>query len=119
MIEPIHDFFFINFFFWILVHYYLYTLRFLPFLQINEVNTFLNTAMSSSPLIYNTWQFLAATFDGFTINIYINGILNGSVSQMYALPTINRAFNYIGKSNWNNDGYSFSYIDDLRFYNIS
>ena len=48
-------------------------------------NTFLNTAISSSQLINNTWQFLAATFDGQTIKIYINGnivicyYLNGDI----------------------------------------
>ena len=49
------------------------------------------------------------------ISIYINGVLKGSVALIHVLPTLNRTFNYIGKSNWENDCYSFSYIDDLRF----
>ena len=36
------------------------------------------------------------------------------------MQNINRASNLIGKSNFGgSDGYSWSYIDDLRFYNIS
>ena len=91
-----------------------------PFIFVLNGATQLNVATSSSPLIEQTWQFLAATFDGLTINIYINAILKGSIPQIYALPTLNRHFNFIGKSNLaDNKGVSYSYIDQLRFYNKS
>ena len=32
---------------------------------------------------------------------------------------LSRSNCYIGKSNWATDGYSNSYLDDLRFYNKS
>jgi hypothetical protein len=34
-------------------------------------------------------------------------------------PSVTRLYNYIGKSNCDGNGFSFSYIDDLRFYNRS
>ena len=35
------------------------------------------------------------------------------------MPPLNRTQNYVGKSSLNWDGYSHSFIDDLRFYNKS
>ena len=74
--------------------------------------------VSSTSLTLSQWQFLTATFNGSTSTFYINGVSKGSVPAVYILPTITRTNNYIGKSNWN-DGYSSSYLDDLRFYNKS
>jgi hypothetical protein len=74
-------------------------------------------------LTLNQWQLLTATFDGNIFSIYINGTLSVSgakYSGYSQLPTINRNQNYIGKSNAGpSDGYSHSFIDDLRFYNKS
>jgi hypothetical protein len=77
---------------------------------------------SSSNLILNQWQLLTGTFDGQTFSIYINGTLSvsGIKSSIYSqMPRLHRALNYVGKSSWDRDGYSYSYIDDLRFYNKS
>lgn len=75
---------------------------------------------STKSLTLNSWQFLAATFIGSNIFIYIDGIQVGSGSIAYhILPSKIRTSNYIGKSNWAGDGFSSSYIDDLRFYSIS
>ena len=78
-------------------------------------------AFSSAQLAIGQWQFLAMTFDGKNEIIYINGIqvaLN-TVSPSYTLPTLTRRKNYIGQANWVRNGYSSSYIDDLRFYSIA
>jgi hypothetical protein len=75
---------------------------------------------SGQALTLNTWQFLAATYDGSNMYIYINGVLLASDTFVYyALPSMIRVNNYIGKSNWAVDGYTDSYVDDLRFYRIS
>jgi hypothetical protein len=75
---------------------------------------------SSVSLTTSQWQFMVATYDGSTLNIFINGILVGSSTFSFSLPTVTRVNNYIGKSAWAPpNGYSFSYLDDLRFYNIS
>ena len=75
---------------------------------------------SSKPLQINEWQHLSATFDGSIINIYINGTLTSSSVFNAQMPkSLNRTKCYIGKSNWQGDGYSSSILDDLRFYNKS
>jgi hypothetical protein len=70
-------------------------------------------------LIKNEWQFLTATFNGSLQSFYINGTLTCSQSINYTLPKITRNYNYIGKSYHPSHGYSWSFIDDLRFYNKS
>ncbi len=78
-----------------------------------------NAATQSMAL--NTWQFLTTTFDGINSRIYINGTLvkNDVLSSSFSMPMITRTNCFIGKSSWAADGVSFSYIDSLRFYNIS
>ena len=93
-----------------------------PILQICDSTTFvINNAQSSIGLVDAQWQFLTATYDGVTANIYINGTLTGSVQHNYSLPLVFRTNIYIGKSyqTYFDLGYSGSYLDDLRFYNIS
>ena len=76
-------------------------------------------SVSSSPLILNVWQVLVGTYDGSHLNVYINGTLTSSVATTYSLPTITRIYNYIGQADaLSGNGYSWSYLDDLRFYNI-
>ena len=75
---------------------------------------------SSKALLNAEWQMLTATFNGSLESIYINGKLTCSLAvHSYTLPVITRTNNYIGKSYVPTDGYSWSYIDDLRFYNKS
>ena len=88
-----------------------------PSIYIRNGTEKLNIATSSSSLA-NRWQFLAATFDGNIMRIYIDGLLKGNASVTYSLPTLIRTNNYIGK-NGNSNSFSSSYLDDLRFYNKS
>jgi uncharacterized protein len=69
----------------------------------------------------NQWNLLTATFDGRAMKIYINGSLTATntLSSNIVMPRLTRTQNYVGKSNWNGDGYSYSFIDELRFYNKS
>ena len=84
-----------------------------PYVYLNKTNY-----ESSTILTTNAWQHVAATYDGNNLNIYLNGLTVMSYSVTYSLPLINRTYCYVGKSNWV-DGYSWSYFDDLRFYNKS
>ena len=75
---------------------------------------------SSEQLNEKTWQFIVITLDGSRqASIYIDGNLRGISQFKEDFPMLKRDLNYIGKSSLNNDGYSSSYIDDLRFYNKS
>ena len=78
----------------------------------------LNRVVSSITLTNKNWQFLTGTFNGSHLSMYIDANLTGIIEQHYDMPTISRKKNYVGKSNWPSDGYSWSYVDDLRFYNI-
>ena len=94
-----------------------------PYTQIlNRASLF-----SSKKLALEAWSLLVSTFNGTLLSIYINGTLESSQKiSFYALPLVNRTRNYIGKSNansdvnnLNNDGFSWSYLDDLRLYSKS
>jgi hypothetical protein len=65
------------------------------------------------------WQLLVVTFNGSFLDLYINESLTSRVLINFALPILKSFQNcYIGKSNTNGK-YSYSRLDDLRFYNKS
>jgi hypothetical protein len=75
---------------------------------------------TSQNVLLHQWQFLALTFNGTHGNVYMNGSLADSKAiSLFTLSTLTRTNCYIGKSGWPNDGVSSSYLDDLRFYNVS
>ena len=75
---------------------------------------------SSVPLVLNQWQFLAVTYDGATLKMYLNAVLTRFVFYASSsMPYVTRVNNYFGKSNTAGYGGSMSYLDDIRFYNIS
>jgi len=81
---------------------------------------FVDEFKPSSVLTLNQWQFLAASFNGTYLRIYKNDqIILETRNLSIQLSAIKRNNCYVGKSNWNGDGYSYSLLDDLRFYNKS
>ncbi len=74
---------------------------------------------SSQTLSLNQWQFLAITFNGTHLFIYLDGKLTSEAEFSYTMPILTRSKCYFGRSNWDIDGYSSSYLDDIRFYNKS
>ena len=89
-----------------------------PILEIYSGSNKVISTISSQTLNLNQWEFLTVTFNGKNSRIYLNGTLTADLSQTYILPNIFRTNCYIGRSNWP-DGYSWSLLDDLRFYNKS
>jgi hypothetical protein len=85
-----------------------------PFAYLNQKNF-----NSSVTLFLNRWQFLAVTFNGSELRIYLNDQIIFQTSTSYTFPVVTRSNCYIGKSNWQGDGFSYSYLDDLRIYNKS
>jgi hypothetical protein len=77
--------------------------------------------ISSKLIIINQWQFLTATFNGTNSTIYLNGTkIADSNAKSFTRPfNLSRSNCYIGKSNWPDNQYSSSYLDDLRFHNKS
>ena len=78
----------------------------------------LGQAISNQILYLNQWQLITATFNSTDFCLYLNGTLTADLSKILTPTKIVRSNCYIGKSNWP-DGYSSSYLDDLRFYNKS
>jgi hypothetical protein len=68
-----------------------------------------------SPLPLNTWTHLAATFDGTTARLYINGVLITSKSAAGNLPVSTRPVGIGGNSLWGE--YVKGTIDEVRIYN--
>jgi hypothetical protein len=90
-----------------------------PYLGIYSNTSETIKAYSSLNLTEYQWQFLATTFNGTNARVYLNGELIADQFHHVCLPTLSRNNCYIGKSNWPGDGYSHSYLDDLKFYNKS
>ena len=92
-----------------------------PDLSIYSDSSVVTNTISNQEIINEQWQLLTVTFDGSNLAVYINGTPTKIQSITYSLPKINRTKNYIGKSNFilSDDGYSYSYLDDLRFYTKS
>ena len=91
-----------------------------PAIQTFDKSTLKVETHTNQKLDVSHWQFLTATFNGTNTLIYINGQQKSNhFMANYSLSSIFRTNCYIGKSNWASIGYSWSYLDDLRFYNKS
>jgi hypothetical protein len=76
---------------------------------------------SSSSVPLDEWTHVAATYDGTTTNVYINGVLSNSCSGILA-PTANSANLYIGtpQDNVGDSRYNFlGSIDNVAIYNTA
>ncbi|BAY25488.1 hypothetical protein NIES2100_52940 [Calothrix sp. NIES-2100] len=74
---------------------------------------------SADVLETGKWMHLAATIDKSGIGkLYKNGQLIQS-GQLQLPETINRTQNYIGKSNWSNDGYFDGQMSEIRVWNVA
>ena len=87
--------------------------------QATSKDTYRLDSQSSYPFNGTTWIHVAVTFDGSSIKIYLNGILNSSKSYTSAVPiAVNNMTLAIGSGN---DGYRglLGAMDDVRIYNIA
>ncbi len=72
-------------------------------------------ARATAALALNTWTHLAATYDGTTLRLYVNGALAGSRAVASPLVTSTGVLRLGGNSVW---GESFAgRIDEVRLYN--
>ena len=73
------------------------------------------SAVGTSAVPLNTWTHLAATYDGATLRLYVNGVLAGSRGQTGNILTSSRALRIGGNAVWGE--YFKGVIDDVRIYN--
>ncbi len=66
----------------------------------------------------NQWTHIAATLNGTTATIYINGVASGTSTFSTPPANITRNNCYIGKSNWG-DPYANAIFDELRIWNTA
>jgi hypothetical protein len=77
-------------------------------------------SQSKMSLEQNKWNFITMTYNGSQLSLFINGTLVNSTQVIASLmPKVQRASNFFGKSHYPTDGVSWSYLDEIRFYNIS
>jgi len=91
-----------------------------PYFELySGANVLYSLATSSLKLSLNQWQFIAVTSNGTNAQMFLNGQQVIDTYQSENIQILKRYNCYIGRSNWDVDGYSHSYLDDLRFYNKS
>lgn len=69
-----------------------------------------------NPLPLNQWVHLAATLQGTTARLYVNGSLVAS-GTLSVPRNVVRTRNYIGRSNWLQDAYANAQVDEIRIWN--
>jgi hypothetical protein len=72
---------------------------------------------SSANLPLNTWTHIAATYDGASLNVYVNGSLTGTVSNSNGLPSGADEW-YFGKAATGNNLFPGT-MDEIRIWNVA
>jgi PKD repeat protein len=75
------------------------------------------TAEGSTGLPLNAWSFLAATYNGSTLNMYVNGTLVSSTPMSGNILETNGVLRIGGDSVWGE--YFQGLIDNVRIYNVA
>jgi hypothetical protein len=90
------------------------------FVIYDQTTNIIGFGESSIPLEQNKWNFVTVTFNGSKLSLFINGTLvNSTQVSLSKISNVQRTSNFFGKSNWPGDGVSSSYLDEIRFYNVS
>ncbi|MBI2946817.1 MAG: right-handed parallel beta-helix repeat-containing protein [Verrucomicrobia bacterium] len=76
-----------------------------------------NAVVAANAIALNQWQHFAATLDSSgNVKLYKDGAQVATGTTLVPL-NVNRANNFIGRSNWTGDAYFDGAFDDLRIYN--
>ena len=71
------------------------------------------------PFVLGQWTHMVFTLCDTVGYLYMNGLLISQANYMIAPRNVNRASNYVGKSNLDGQGNLWADLDELRFYNRS
>jgi glucose/arabinose dehydrogenase/PKD repeat protein len=72
-------------------------------------------AFGTSPLALNTWTYLATTYDGANLKLYVNGVLVATTAKTGAIQTSANPLQFGGDSIYGQ--YFSGLIDEVRVYN--
>jgi hypothetical protein len=72
-------------------------------------------AVGTSALTLNGWSHLAATYDGSSLRLYVNGVLVQTLAVAGAMPASTGVLHMGGNAVWN-EPYA-GLLDDVRIYN--
>lgn len=70
----------------------------------------------SSTLTSNTWYHLAATVNGTSGKLYVNGVESTTSGDPLPITKVKRWINYFGKSAWSSDPPANADYDDIKFF---
>lgn len=72
------------------------------------------TSNSKTPL--NRWSHIVFLLQGSTAKLFLNRELVAVIQNFIIPPSVKRSKNYIGRSNWPQDGFTDATIDDIAMY---
>jgi hypothetical protein len=72
---------------------------------------------SSENMPLNKWTHIAATYNGSSLNVYVNGTLTGTVANTSGLPTGTDAW-YFGKASSGSNLFPGT-MDEIRIWNVA
>jgi len=75
------------------------------------------TVTSATNLPLNTWTHIAATYDGSSLNVYVNGTLSGTVANSSGLPSGADSW-YFGKAASGSNLFPGN-MDEIRIWNVA
>ncbi|PIS05270.1 MAG: hypothetical protein COT81_01990 [Candidatus Buchananbacteria bacterium CG10_big_fil_rev_8_21_14_0_10_42_9] len=73
---------------------------------------------SNAPLALNTWQFVAGTYDGQTMRLYVNGVEVASKDDVFTIANSAQDIS-IGANGVNDIEYLDGSMDEIRVYNYA
>ncbi|MBK7319521.1 LamG-like jellyroll fold domain-containing protein [Candidatus Villigracilis affinis] len=90
---------------------------FVRFNQVTSGDTYRVNSITDYPFDGTTWMHVAATYDGATIKLYINGVLESSLPASFTVAANNLPLTIGAQSN--NSRYFMGGMDEVRVYNRS
>ena len=91
----------------------------MPRLDIYVGNNSETMIWSDAVIPLNTWTHIACVVDGSEGYMFMNGVLVGQGSGIPLINPVIRKDNYIGKSNWSDNGYTDFTLDEFHIWNTA